>query len=47
MFQLLVNRVHFTPLYFSVDGVGDSEAASYFKRLAACLSSQGKDRFLM
>ena len=32
-------RAHFTPLCFSVDGVASSEAASFLKRLAYCLSA--------
>ena len=32
-------RAHFTPLCFSVDGVAGSEAASFLKRLAYCLSA--------
>ena len=32
-------RAHFTPLCFSVDGVAGSEAASFLKRLAYCLST--------
>ena len=33
------HRAHFTPLCFSVDGVAGSEAASFLKRLAYCLSA--------
>ena len=32
-------RTHFTPLCFSVDGIAGSEAASFLKRLAYCLSA--------
>ena len=33
-------HAHFTPLCFSVDSVAGSEAASFLKRLAYCLSAR-------
>ena len=36
----MARRAHFTPFCFSVDGVAGSEAASFLKRHAYCLSAR-------
>ena len=41
----VARRAHFTPLCFSVDGVAGSEAASFLRRLAICLSSRWERSF--
>jgi len=41
----VARRAHFTPLCFSVDGIAGSEAASFLKRLAVCLSSRWERSF--
>ena len=41
----VARRAHFTPLCFSLDGVAGSEAASFLRRLAICLSLRWERSF--